>query len=65
MLGILHIPYKYKHLGKNDRPLTSQEFDMDQRQAQVFHQSIKNSEHLETVYGQEALAPTREQGISI
>lgn len=44
--------------------LTFQEFDMDRRQAQVFHQSIKNSEHLETSDGQEAWAPTREQGNS-
>lgn len=42
--------------------LTFQEFDMDRRQAQVFRQSIKNSEHLETSYEQEALAPTRERG---
>ena len=38
---------------------TFQEFDMDPRQAQVFRQSIKNSEHLETSYEQEALAPTK------
>jgi len=45
--------------------LTFQEFDMDRRQVLVFRQSIKNSEHLETSYGQEAWAPTREQSISI
>lgn len=40
--------------------LTFQEFDMDRLQAQVFHQSTKNNEHLETFYEQEASAPTRE-----